>query len=215
MEKAYLEECLDAGMSQRKIASANGVSQVTVRYWLGKHGLSSANKRRPEPDPIAETAPSAPRTPVPGPPAGAVQANGQPKRDTNLIGSITEARTLAALTGAGYPCYVPFGVGKADLVIETDEGIKTVQCKTARVDADGARIVARTNTVLRSGTTASYRGVVDLFALAAPGVPGVFLVPVQEVGTASVTLRLAEGKTGTIKTMRSAADYLVAGSDVS
>lgn len=46
MEKDYLINALDKGMSTRGIARDSGKSQTTVRYWLKKYCLVSSGKKR-------------------------------------------------------------------------------------------------------------------------------------------------------------------------
>jgi len=130
---------------------------------------------------------------------------------TNSKSAVTESRVIAGLTAAGYPCYVPTGVGKADLVIETAEGLKSIQCKTARHVGEG-RLMFNANSVLRSGGAVGYKGAVDYFGVVCPGVPGVFLIPVEDAPDTRVTLRLAAARSAT--NARWAHNYLVAGSEL-
>ena len=203
MDKGQLENCLKEGISQRDIADRFGTSQTNVRYWMTKYSLTKQKKTKPEPE-----AYSPPIVKLPMPPA----ANA--KKDTSFVGSMNEARVLAGLTCAGFPCYIPFGTGKADLLIETSEGIRSIQCKKGRfMDDTQANFVASVSTVLRSGGYLSYHGIIDYIAITTPGIPGVYLVPVEETGTGVVTLRLLPPLNNQMKGVRMAKDYLVPGTD--
>ncbi|HEX6116940.1 MAG TPA: helix-turn-helix domain-containing protein [Solirubrobacterales bacterium] len=46
LDKDRLESLIAAGCSQREIAERFGVSQSTVRYWLGRYGLRTARRHR-------------------------------------------------------------------------------------------------------------------------------------------------------------------------
>lgn len=129
-------------------------------------------------------------------------------RDTNAKGTTTEATVLAALTSAGYRCYVPFGVSKADLIIETAEGLRSVQCKTAKMSEDGSVMIFRPHTTLRSGLQAGYQDLVDLFAVATPSLPGrAWIIPVADVGNATVHLRFSPPLNGRMAGIRMAEWY--------
>lgn len=203
VDKELLESALAKGLSQRQIADRHGCSQVNVRYWLKKHGLQSRRRVAAAP----KTATSV-RPPIafPSRPT-ALTAN-----DSNAVAAIVESRVLAALTNAGYPCYVPFGVGKADLVIETGDGMKSVQCKTARLVRNGSVIEFATTSKNYAQQRTTYVGLVDYFGVAVPGRPGVYLVPVSEVGKSSAYLRVAPPVNGQRSLVRMADDFLIPGS---
>jgi transposase-like protein len=53
LEREWLEALVDEGLSIRAIAARLDVSYTTVRYWMGKHGVTTPRARR-----LAETAPA-------------------------------------------------------------------------------------------------------------------------------------------------------------
>ena len=50
VEKEYLEELIEEGLSQRGIVKRSGKSLGSVHYWLGKHSLSTKKARKKEPE---------------------------------------------------------------------------------------------------------------------------------------------------------------------
>lgn len=50
MDKRVLEDCLEKGMSLEAIGRDAGKHPSTVGYWLKKHGLSAAGKKRHSPN---------------------------------------------------------------------------------------------------------------------------------------------------------------------
>lgn len=203
MDELRLAELAARGLSQRAIAKELDSSQTNVRYWLIKYGLDTQRERPPR---VSRTPASAQFTP-PGP-----LKTDEPLRDTNRISACTESRVLAALTAAGYSCYVPFGVARADLAIETEEGVKSVQVKTGAVRENGSVLIFQTSSTDRKGRRQHYRGAVDFFATAAPGLPGVFLVPVAEAPRATMHLRLSPPRNNQVGRIWLAEHYLLPGS---
>ena len=123
-------------------------------------------------------------------------------------GTKTEGIILAALLKAGYVVLIPFGVTRYDLAFDRAGKISTVQCKTGRL-IDGAIAFKACSidrgTQIRSG----YRGQVDYFGVACPGVDDVFLVPVNEVGETEGRLRMAAPRNNQSKGIRLASDYVL------
>lgn len=107
-------------------------------------------------------------------------------------GGLTEAVILSALVKAGYTVLVPFGVARYDLAFDAGDstGIKTVQCKTARIDPRGGCIVWWTASYNRvTGERSSYTGEADYFGVWCPGTDDAYLVPVKEVASREGRLR--------------------------
>jgi hypothetical protein len=61
----------------------------------------------------------------------------------------------------------------------------------------------------RGGTTRDYRGDADLFAVYTHELRQVHLVPVEEVGTTSASLRLSPARNNQERGIRYASDYLL------
>jgi hypothetical protein len=108
-----------------------------------------------------------PRTPAP-PPA------------TVRKGTLTEAAILNALIGAGYNVLVPFGVARYDLVIETADGFKRVQCKTGHLTVNG-RMTFNLSSRSLEGVSRVYDGEVDYFGVFLPAAGSTYLIPMGEV----------------------------------
>jgi hypothetical protein len=201
MDRAVLAGLVAQGMSQRQIAVEMNCSQVNVRYWLRKHGLRTIPKfKAPEEPRLAAEARKRSSIPAP-PPRG--------HNDSNFVGAVSESTVLAALPQAGYPCYVPFGVGKADMIIETEAGLRTVQCTTARLDSDRNFLRFNTCSINRHGKRVGYKGLVDYFAVTSPDYPGVFLVPIDDAPSTDMYLRISAPRNGQNKGVRFADDYLL------
>lgn len=47
MNKEKLQNCINEGATQRELAAIFGKSQTTIRYWLKKHNLLTANEQKP------------------------------------------------------------------------------------------------------------------------------------------------------------------------
>src|SRR5258708_29013271 len=137
---------------------------------------------------------------------------GKGKRDTNSIGDISEAAIITRFLQLGYVVLTPYGRNQRyDLVIEDVEGqFWRVQCKTAWIQDNGTVVVfdtANDNYDLKNKQWRHYRGQCDYFAVYCEELDKVYLVPVDQVGTASVNLRLVPAKNNQVKNVRWARDY--------
>lgn len=122
---------------------------------------------------------------------------------------MTEAKILAALVAAGYLVSVPFGDGhKYDFIIDDSVNVRRVQCKTGRVKC-GALLFNSYSQSGNGSTKQGYHGLADLFAVLNPENDEVYLVPVENFGTAGVTLRLAPTLNGQVQKINWAGDYLL------
>ena len=134
------------------------------------------------------------------------------KRSTNQIGTISEAAIVARFIQLGYTVLTPYG-GKQryDLVIENNEGeIWRVQCKTARMQDNGTVVAfdtANHNMALKNKQWKHYQGQCDYFAVYCEELSKIYLLPVDQVGTARVNLRLIPAKNNQEKYVRWAKDY--------
>lgn len=108
-----------------------------------------------------------PATPTPPPP-------------TVRKGTRSEGAILSALIGAGYNVLIPFGVARYDLVIETADGFRRVQCKTARLAASEC-MTFNVNSSSPEGVRRNYSGEIDYFGVFLPETGDVYLIPISEV----------------------------------
>jgi len=126
------------------------------------------------------------------------------------IGERSEGMVLAALLRAGKVVLQPFGDNQRyDLVIDEDGTFVRVQCKTARWRREGEsfQFDSCSSQVHRGQGKRGYRGQADVFGVYFPVTDTVYLVPVDDVGTNLVVLRVAAPKNGQKKGVRMAADY--------
>jgi len=139
-----------------------------------------------------------------------------PKQNNKTIGERSEAIIMAKLLEVGYGVLMPFGDNRRyDLVIEDADGnLYRIQCKTARLMNGGACInfaTASTYYHTKAGKTGfgrrAYHGEIDYFAVYSPDTRGVYLVPIDHVGTTSAKLRLAPTGNRQEKHVRWAKDY--------
>jgi PD-(D/E)XK endonuclease len=128
-------------------------------------------------------------------------------------GDKTEAVVLSFLAQAGYTVLVPFGVARYDLAIDPRDGsgIKTVQCKTGRIDR--GCILFRTHSVDRqTGARKHYRGEVDYFGVWCSARPGsAYLVPVGETPETMGYLRIDPPRSNQLKNIKWADQYEIKG----
>lgn len=137
---------------------------------------------------------------------------GNAKRTTNSIGDISEAAIIARFLQLGYIVLTVYGGNQRyDMVIEDADGhFWRIQCKTGRIDEGSTAI--RFNTAIRNVTgknkqSRNYRGQCDYFAVYNEALNKVYLVPVDQVGTASAALRLTPQKNNQDKNTLWARDY--------
>lgn len=127
--------------------------------------------------------------------------------DTSGIGNLTEAKVIAALVEARYLVSQPFGSGhKYDLIADDGQNLFRVQCKTGRV-RNGVLIFNAYSMPGNKAKKCNYRGLADLFAVLNPVDGRIFLVPVNDVGTNEVCLRLSPTGNGQAQGVRWAAKY--------
>ncbi len=137
---------------------------------------------------------------------------GKSKRDANSIGDISESAIITRFLQLGYVVLTPYGGNQRyDLVIEdTDGQFWRVQCKTARIEDNGAVIkfdTANHNFALKNKQWRHYRGQCDYFAAYCEEINKVYLIPVDQVGTNKANLRLTPTKNKQEKNVRWAKDY--------
>lgn len=133
---------------------------------------------------------------------------------TKMIGDQTEAMVMARLLQVYPVVLLPFGENQRyDMVVDDGERFLKVQCKTGRLKG-GAIIFATCSSTYHHPNNQGmrfyrhlYRDQVDLFGIYCRQTDGVYLVPVDEVGTSLGSLRIAAPKNNQSKKVRWAADY--------
>ena len=114
---------------------------------------------------------------------------------------------MASLLEKGEVVLLPFGDNERyDLVIDEDGTFTRIQCKTGRL-RNGV-IVVKTCSYGRDGSTKKdYIGSADKFGIYCPENDKTYLVPVSEVGSRGVYLRIDPPKNNQINNIRWAKDY--------
>jgi hypothetical protein len=131
-----------------------------------------------------------------------------PKR----VGDRSTVAIMLALQESGYAVYVPFGENtRADLVVQREGRLATVQCKTGRL-RDGAVTfkVCSSYAHLPSPRVAKrdYNGEVDHFAVYCTATGRVYLVPIADVPLGwEARLRLDPPRNNQRKRIRLASTY--------
>lgn len=129
-------------------------------------------------------------------------------KNTSVIGARTEAKVLSALASLAFVVSVPFGVARYDFVVDTPYGFKRVQCKTGRLK-NGA-IQFSPCSIDRNGRSVGYEDSADYFGVYCFENDHTYLVPVSHVGkNRPATLRVDSTKSGQVKGIRWAKDYLI------
>src|SRR5689334_23096974 len=137
---------------------------------------------------------------------------GKSKRDTNRIGEISESAITTRFLQLGYEVLMPYGGNQRyDLVIEDTEGqLWRIQCKSAWTDEEETVIkfdTANHNVTGKNRQMRHYRGQCDYFAVYCEKINTAYLIPVDQVGTSSASLRLTSPKNNQGKHMLLAKDY--------
>lgn len=134
--------------------------------------------------------------------------------NTNKTGNISIAKAVASLSDAGYEILVPLGEGLPyDLVIDDGNTLYKVQVKTGRRNGACIDFNAYSETYEKEAggrTPKNYRGKADLFCVYFQETDSCYLIPVLNVGTTTVSLRLTKTKNGQTKNVNWASDYLLA-----
>jgi hypothetical protein len=136
---------------------------------------------------------------------------GRGKRHTKMIGEISEAAIITRFLQLGYAVLTPYGGNQRyDLVIEDANGqFWRVQCKTAWIDEGGTTLVfntANANVTGKNRKLRHYRQQCDYFAVYCEKLNKVYLISVDQVGTAKAHLRLTPVKKN-LERVRWARDY--------
>lgn len=122
-------------------------------------------------------------------------------------GNVAEIAITASLAKAGFLVLTPMSVARYDLAIDTSDGIKTVQCKHARVQGDRIMFSVRSINPL-NGKTRNYGDEVDFFAAWSSELDKTYLIPIDDIRGVSGTISLHTGTNYRQATgIRFAADY--------
>jgi hypothetical protein len=134
------------------------------------------------------------------------------------VGDATEAMVLARLVAA-YPdaeILLPFGENsRYDLALDTGDKFIRVQCKTGRLWNGAIRFNACSYTYHHPNNRGTreykhhYRGQADYFGIYCPETDGVYLVPVEEVGRNTGSLRVYPSRNNQVQKIRWARDFEV------
>lgn len=117
------------------------------------------------------------------------------KKSNIIIGDTVELMIAAEITKHGYQVCYPFGdSSRYDLVADLNGKFVKVQCKNGRY-IDGT--IAFDTCGGRAGEgklTSDYKGEVDLFGVYCIELNTSYLIPVEDVGIRSCTLRITKTK---------------------
>lgn len=130
------------------------------------------------------------------------------KKDTNLIGTITEMKCKTYFLELGYTVSTPENPTRYDFILDVDGKLFTIQVKTCK--SNGEKITFSTcssHAVKGKITHSDYKNDnVDYFCTWFDN--ECYLVPVQECGTSEKNLRLLPTKNGQVKGISFAKDYI-------
>lgn len=125
------------------------------------------------------------------------------------VGQRTEGAILSALIRRGYSVLVPFGVNQRyDLVLDCDDRLLRAQCKTGRFRDGVVQFSAQSiQSNTRRTRSRSYTGEVDLFIVYCPDNDRVYVIPVEDVPSSCMYLRIDPPRNQQCKRVRWAKDY--------
>jgi hypothetical protein len=131
------------------------------------------------------------------------------------VGDRTQLAVMLALRDAGYAVLVPFGENtRYDLVIDDRKSLARVQCKTGRL-RNGAVKWATCSSYAHhphpKARKVDYQGEVDFFAVFCRDTQGVYLVPIDDVPTATLaSIRVERARNNQRRFVRDASKYEIA-----
>jgi len=133
------------------------------------------------------------------------------KRNTKLVGDISEARVIVALTEAGYLVSKPFGENaRYDLIADDGERLYRVQVKTGRVRGGVIVFNCYSSHAHRGGRMRPYFGQIEYLAVYCPQTRKVYLLPEQELTASVAHLRLSPTRNNMAKMIRWASKFELA-----
>ena len=133
------------------------------------------------------------------------------KRNTKLVGDISELRVMCDLVKAGYLVSIPFGENhRYDLVVEKDNVLSRVQVKTGRLRKGVVMFNCYSSHSHRGGTACrSYTGEVEFIAVFCPDTDSTYMLPISAMPVLRGMLRVRPAKNGQTKGLRWASDYIL------
>lgn len=137
---------------------------------------------------------------------------GKGKRDTNIVGEISESAIVTRFLQLGYVVLIPYGGNQRyDLIIEDcEEKFWRIQCKSGWVNEANTFLkfdTANHNVTGKNRQMRHYRGQCDYFAVYSEKLSKIYLVPVDHVGEVKAHLRLTPPKNRNQYGYRMASDY--------
>lgn len=133
-------------------------------------------------------------------------------RSPKLRGELSEMEAMLALMRAGYTVLTArfTDCARYDCVLDDGGRFLRVQIKTGKLSSDGSVIrFATASNNWHRGTTHSYVGQIEYFAVFCPDNGKTYLVPVGDVGRKVASLRLAPTRNGQVVDVRMATEYEV------
>ncbi len=118
--------------------------------------------------------------------------------NTYQKGNLSEAVITARLLEAGYDVLIPVGGGhRYDLVINTKDGFKKIQVKTARITNNC--VIFNTCSNNKGYKRKSYHGDIDLFGVYCKELNECYLIPVEKTGVSAMRLKINLTKNNQVK----------------
>jgi hypothetical protein len=135
-----------------------------------------------------------------------------------LIGDRSTAKVLARLVEVYGDVFLPFGENQRyDLIVDTGDNLLRVQCKTGRLHNGAIRFPACSSTYHHPNAASKpfkshhYRGQADVFGVYCPETDEVYIVPVDEIGVRTGSLRVAAPLNSQRRLIRWADEYVLRG----
>lgn len=133
--------------------------------------------------------------------------------NSKKIGNIGEAKALCKFVELGIPVYIPFGDNeKADLIAEFNGKLNKIQVKTSQKAEDGKMIFDLTSSTQhrKNGEKHIYTdNEIDYFVCYNIQRDKIFLIPVNETPSTSITIRYEKSKNNQIQNIKFEQDYLI------
>lgn len=131
---------------------------------------------------------------------------------TGTVGNIGEAVALAEFTKRGYTVLIPFGQNAPyDLVVDINNRFYRIQCKSTEKVHDGEKMIfttCRMNNITYQRTVYTSDEIDYMFVYCIEnGYMG--LIPIEQLGTKAITIRIAPPRNCQVNRIRMAESYLL------